>query len=167
MGTVGRTLPAVLSVFLLLLFLAPSADADSIWRPAEFIDTEGRQWTAADLEGHVVLLDFWATWCAPCRAEFPHLRRLKERFGEHGLVLVGVALDTTGRRRLRSFLLRHDLTWPQVHARRGFEGELAVRFGIEAVPATVLIDREGRVVAHNLRGRALEATVETLLGIER
>lgn len=160
MGVLGKVLPGV---FLLLALGVSGSTADTPWHPQEFTDLEGRRWTAADLEGRVVMLAFWATWCAPCRDEFPHLRHLQERFGEEDFLLVGIVLDTLDRRRLRSFLLRHNITWPQVHENLGFAGELARRFRIEAVPAIVLIDREGRLVARDLRGRALEVTVETLL----
>ena len=142
-----------------------SADASSIWRSEEWTDFSGRRWTSRDLEGAVVVLDFWATWCTPCLAELPHLRRLDAAHGDRGLVLVGVALDTIERRELRAFLLRHDIVWPQVHVPRGVEAELARRFGIEAVPATLLVDRRGRIVARDLRGRALRAAVESLLDI--
>ena len=141
-------------------------DAPSIWRSEEWTDLSGRRWTSEDLDGAVVVLDFWATWCAPCLAEMPNLRRLEAAHRERGLVLVGIALDTIDRRRLHSFLLRHEVTWPQVHVRLGFGGEVARRFGVETVPATLLVDRQGRIVARDLRGRALEAAVEALLDVE-
>ncbi|MEM7048199.1 MAG: TlpA disulfide reductase family protein [Acidobacteriota bacterium] len=143
--------------------LAVPAAADSIWRSEEWTDLTGRTWTADDLEGRVVLLDFWATWCAPCLAELPDLRELDAAYGERGLVIVGIALDALERRDLRSFLLRHDITWPQVHERAGTQSDIARRFGVEAVPVTVLVDSAGRVVARDLRGKALGATVKALL----
>ena len=135
----------------------------SIWRATRWTDLDGKTWTAAELEGRVVLLDFWATWCAPCLAELPNLRQLAERHPSDDLILLGIALDTIDRTRLRSFLRRHDITWPQVHEPRGVEGEIARRFGVEAVPSTFLVDRAGRLVARDLHGRALEVTVETLV----
>jgi thiol-disulfide isomerase/thioredoxin len=144
------------------LAVLPAA-ADSIWRAEEWTDTEGRTFTAAELEGHVVLLDFWATWCAPCLADLPHLRELHERFGGEGLLLFGIALDSIDRRGLRSFLLRHGVEWPQVHEPSGTDSALARRFGVEAVPATVLVDRRGRIIARDLRGEALARVLGTLI----
>lgn len=137
--------------------------ADSIWQSEEWTDVQGHLWTSEKLEGQVVLLDFWATWCAPCLAELPNLRQLHERHTKDGLRIVGIALDAIDRRGLRSFLLRHDIGWPQVHASTGVESDLAQRFGVEAVPVTVLIDRKGRVIARDLRGVALAKVIETLL----
>ncbi|MEM9556284.1 MAG: TlpA disulfide reductase family protein [Acidobacteriota bacterium] len=142
---------------------APHASAESIWRAEEWTDLEGHTWTAEDLEGRIVVLDFWATWCAPCLAELPNLRDLHERFGKHGLEIVGVALDTIDKRALRSFMLRHSVVWTQVHVPSGTGSEIARRFGVEAVPVTVLVDRRGRVIARDLHGEALAAVVATLL----
>lgn len=166
----GALIAAGLVVSLLASGPAPafgqrSEAGASIWSATEWTDLDGKIWSAADLEGQVVLLDFWATWCAPCLAELPNLRRLDERFSSRGLVILGIALDTIDRRRLHSFLRRHDITWPQVHEPRGTESQAARRFRVEAVPSTLLIDPSGRVVARDLRGRALEVTVEALIGM--
>ena len=142
--------------------LAPPAAA-SIWRSEEWTDIEGNTWTAEQLEGQVVLLDFWATWCTPCLAELPNLRQLQAEYGGEGLLIVGIALDAIDRRGLRSFLLRHDIDWPQVHRSDGVASELAQRFGVEAVPVTLLIDRQGRIIARDLRGEALAKVVDTLV----
>ena len=158
--------PRILSALVLGLLgalAALPAVADSIWRAEEWTDLEGHTWMAGDLEGHVVLLDFWATWCAPCLAELPRLRELHERFGDGGLLIFGMALDAIDRRGLRSFLLRHGIEWPQIHERDGVGSELAQRFGVEAVPVTVLIDRQGRVIARDLRGEALARVIGTLV----
>ncbi|MEM1178065.1 MAG: redoxin domain-containing protein [Acidobacteriota bacterium] len=143
---------------------AEGAPPDS--KPAEpwrLEDIDGVTWTPAALDGKVVLLDFWATWCLPCIAEFPHLRRLDERFPDSDFILIGVALDAIDRRGLRAFMRRHRVDWPQVHEVRGVESPLAQRHAVEALPATVLLDRRGRPVARDLRGRALELAIESLI----
>ncbi|MEM8995183.1 MAG: TlpA disulfide reductase family protein [Acidobacteriota bacterium] len=162
-GAAHRGLLAALVAVLGLVSLTPHAAAESIWRAEEWTDLEGHTWTAAELEGQVVLLDFWATWCPPCLAELPNLRKLHEQFGENGLEIVGVALDAIDMRDLRSFQLRHSMRWTQVHERSGTGSEIARRFGVEAVPVTVLVDRSGRVIARNLHGEALAAVIATLL----
>ena len=148
----------------LLLALAPAAPAvASVWNGFEAVDTAGRRWTAERLAGRVVLIDFWASWCAPCRAQIPTLRRASERFGADGFLVLGVSLDRTDRRRLAGFLRRHGIDWPQIHDGRGFAGAVARRFRVEAVPRTLLVDRAGRIVAVDLPGEALLAALPALL----
>ncbi len=137
--------------------------AGSIWQDTEWTDVEGHTWKADELHGRVVLLDFWATWCTPCLAELPNLRELHGRFGEEDLLIFGIALDAIDRRGLRSFLLRHDIEWPQVHEPDVNGSGLAKRFDVKAVPVTVIVDRQGRVVARDLRGPALAAVIDTLI----
>ncbi|MDQ3168878.1 MAG: TlpA family protein disulfide reductase [Acidobacteriota bacterium] len=130
---------------------------------AEFRTIDGTRMTLEALRGKVVLLDFWATWCAPCLVELPRLRRLHDELGNASLVIVGVSLDTTEPRRLASWTRRNNIGWPQVHDGRGYNGALARQFGVEELPATLLFDRDGRLAARDLRGVRLEATIRALL----
>jgi thiol-disulfide isomerase/thioredoxin len=133
------------------------------FRSFEMRDLDGRRWTAGGLRGRVVVLDFWATWCAPCLADIPVLRRLQARFGAAGLQVIGVSLDVTDRRTLITWLNRHRIEWPQAFDERGYEGPFARQFGVVSLPMSVLADRHGRVVAANLRGDRLDAAVKALL----
>ena len=130
--------------------------------PVQFRTVDGRRMALDELRGKVVLLDFWATWCAPCLVELPRLRRLHDELGE-GLVIVGVSLDTIEPRRLSSWTRRNGVVWPQVHDGRGYNGTLARQFDVEQLPATVLFDQHGRLAARGLRGARLEATLRALL----
>lgn len=142
-----------------LALAAPSVSAEEtvlapgVWKDLEMEDFGGRTWRPEDLLGRVVLLDFWATWCAPCLEELPNLRRIHDDL--EGVVVLGISLDEASRARLRSFLLRHEVDWPQVHDGLGLGGRVAKRFGVEAVPRTVVVDGRGRLVAVGLRGEAL------------
>lgn len=139
----------------------------SIWHDFEARDLDGRVWAASELEGRVVLLDFWATWCAPCLAEIPTLQQATERFGENGFLVLGISLNGGERRPLESFLRRQGIHWPQVHDGRGFEGPLARRFEVEILPRTLLVDRSGRIVGVDLRGEVLLAVLPPLLAADR
>ena len=129
----------------------------------EFTTTDGTRMSLEGLRGKVVLLDFWATWCAPCLAELPRLRRLHEELGASGLVIVGVSLDGIEPRRFASWTRRNGVSWPQVRDGRSYNGALARAFSVEELPATVLFDRDGRLAARDLRGERLEAAIRALL----
>lgn len=127
----------------------------------EVVDLQGRRWTAADLRDRIVLIDFWATWCAPCLAQIPELKRLRDRHGRRFEVLA-ISLDARSRRDLIAWLNRQGITWPQVHDGRAFSSPVARGFRVTAVPASVLVV-DGRIAALNLRGDALQKTVERLV----
>lgn len=151
---------------------APAAEARAIDREAfssafasfEARDMSGRQWRAADLSGRVVLIDFWATWCAPCLADVPWIRRARERFPPSRFVVIGVNLDTSDRRTITAWLNRQRVDWPQIWDDRGFDGRLARQFGVESLPRSVLIDASGRAAATDLRGETLLRAIARLLG---
>ncbi len=123
----------------------------------------GRRWTAENLRGRVVVLDFWATWCPPCWEEIPWLRRVQDGLDPARVQVLGITLDVTDRRTLVAWLNRRRVDWPQVREPHGYDGVLAARFGVSALPASVLVAPDGRVVAVNLRGAQLVSAVEALL----
>ncbi|BCS34003.1 hypothetical protein TBR22_A32320 [Luteitalea sp. TBR-22] len=142
--------------------LAPAGTA-GLPATLRVVDIDGRPWTATQLRGRVVLIDFWATWCAPCLADLPRLQRLQARHGRTDLTILGVSLDRGSVRDLRSWLQRQGIDWPQVREAGAFDGPLARTFGVVAVPATFLFRRDGRLEASYLRGAGLEARVSRLV----
>ena len=100
-----------------------------------------------DLEGKIVVLNFWATWCAPCLRLIPDAKDLYESHSRRDLLLLGVNLDTGGNRALRRWLKlnRHNVTWPQLFNRRGFNGALPRAYEIKDVPAILIFDRQGNL----------------------
>ena len=125
-------------------------------------DLNGRRWQASALAGRVVLIDFWATWCAPCLADIPWLRLAHQRFGPDRLAILGVSLDVGDRRTLTAWLNRHRVDWPQTWDHRGYDGDLARKFGVVSLPQSLLVDVRGRVVATNLRGERLVEAISRL-----
>lgn len=120
----------------------------------------------ADMQGKVLLVDFWATWCGPCIAELPNVRKVYDKYHEHGLDVVGISLDEN-KAALKAFLQEHDEPWPQIfyeeQGKTGFSNPLAVKHGINAIPAIYLIDRQGNLLAGNLRGEKMELEIAKAL----
>ena len=117
----------------------------------------------ADLKGKVLILNFFATWCGPCRQEIPDLIRIYERFQDKGLEIIGVSLDQEGEAVLRPFIKRYGITYPVVLGTR----EVVVDFGgVQGIPTTYLIDHNGAISNYfvGLRpGYVIEESVRKLL----
>ena len=114
------------------------------------------------LKGKIVLLDFWATWCGPCRAEMPSVKEVWKKYHGDQFVIVGVSLDRD-RAALNRYLGAEGITWPQVYDGAGFQTSLSRIYGVHAIPHTVLIDQDGIVRAVGLRGGSLSSKVGELI----
>ena len=122
-------------------------------------DLQGRTVHLKDFRGKVVVLDFWATWCGPCKMEIPHFAELLKRHGEKGLEIVGVAMDETGADVVKPFVQKNGLRY---HVLLG-DDYTATRFGgVNALPTTFVIDRGGHIARKYIRFRSLESFEEDL-----
>lgn len=126
-------------------------------------DMKGDPLSISKFKGRVVLVDFWATWCGPCVNELPVVQAAYEKYHGRGFEIIGISLDKD-LARLKAFIETKQMNWPQYFDGKGWQNKLAVKYGIDSIPATFLLDREGRIVARNLRGSALEAELEKLFG---
>ena len=115
----------------------------------------------ADLKGKYVLVDFWATWCAPCTAELPRMQAAYSKYKAKGFEIVAVSLDES-KAVVDEFVRARKLPWKQVHNATS-NGDLVEAFGVRTIPATFLVDPAGRIVRLELRGPALDRALETLL----
>ena len=103
---------------------------------------EGTEVNSADFAGKVLVLDFWATWCPPCRAEIPGFVELQKKYGKDGLVIVGVSVDQGGADVVKKFITKNKVSYQIVLA----DGAVVNAFGgIEGIPTTFVIDREGKI----------------------
>ncbi len=135
----------VLSVCLGLVFILPqcvSREKRSETAP-DFTLTSlsGEEIRLSALKGKTIFLDFWATWCGPCRESVPHLVSLYKTYREDGLVIIGVSVDKGGADLVRRFVASMDIPYPVVIAK----GDLEKQYGVNALPTGFLIDREGRI----------------------
>lgn len=136
-----------------------------------FEDIMGAPVDLVELRGQVVLLQFWASWCGPCRREIPHLRAAYAAHHDRGFQIVGVSLDkidegedlAAARARMLAFMQDNAMTWPNQFDGLWWNNSFAKRFAVRGIPASMLLDRGGRVATLNLRGDSIAAEVERLL----
>ncbi len=121
-------------------------------------DVDGKLVRLADFKGKYVLVDFWASWCSPCRAENPNLVKAYAKYKEKGFEILGVSLDQpSGKKAWIDAIKKDGLTWTNVSDLKGWNNEVAVLYGVRAVPTNYLVGPDGVIVAKNLRGEELDA----------
>ncbi len=123
--------------------------------------SDGTRISLDDLQGKVVLLDFWATWCAPCQNALPHMKKIVRKFQGQSLVVLSVSLDSD-ERKWREFISKNEMSWPQ-YMDGGFTGRMATLFGVKAIPHTFTIDADGVLQEEHVGDAAIEGKIKKLL----
>lgn len=142
------------------LFLSPGNVAP-IFSQAK---ADGKQLSLTDLKGQYVLLDFWASWCGPCRKENPNVVRLYQKYAPKGFTVMSVSLDKD-KLAWQDAIKKDNLIWTNhVSDLKGWANEAAQLYKVNGIPFTVLIDKEGKIVQKNLRGEELEKTLQSIFG---
>ena len=132
----------------------------------EGMTLDGQAFDWKNYAGKVVLVDFWATWCGPCVAEIPRMKRLYEKYRDRGFEIVGISIDDN-LEALESGLEKHQLPWVVLadeNRRIADQVTMGSRFAINEVPRCILVGRDGKVISVETRGEKLEAELERLFG---
>lgn len=122
---------------------------------------DGKMVSLTDLKGKYVLVDFWASWCGPCRAENPNVVAAFNKYKDKGFTVLGVSFDDN-KARWEQAVEKDKLTWTQVSDLKGWGNEAGKLFGITSIPQNLLLDKQGKILAKNLRGAELEAKLEEI-----
>jgi thiol-disulfide isomerase/thioredoxin len=126
-------------------------------------DPYGKEFSLSSLRGKIVMIDFWASWCAPCRKENPNVVNIYNKYHDKGFEILGVSLDNN-REKWMNAINADKLTWYHVSDLLQWNTPLLKTYNFESIPHTVLIDKEGKIIATKLRGEALEAKLKEIFG---
>jgi len=125
-------------------------------------DTTGKPVSLSSFKGQVVLIDFWASWCGPCRAENPNVVAAFKKYGPKGFTVFGVSLDTDRAKWIEA-VNKDGLTWTHVSDLVGWDNAAAKQYGVMSIPASYLLDKDGKIIASGLRGEELTKKLDEVV----
>jgi len=128
-------------------------------------DTTGKMVSLSSFRGKYLLIDFWASWCGPCRAENPNVVAAFNKYKDKNFTILGVSLDQpTGKQKWEEAIKKDGLNWTQVSDLKYWDNEVSSAYGIKAIPQNILLDPNGKIIAKGLRGKDLTDKLEQLFG---
>lgn len=140
-----------------------AADTGSMAPDFTLPTPDGTTFTLSSTRGKYVMIDFWAAWCQPCRRENPNVVALYGKYKDRGFDIVGVSLDREKEAWIKAIADDH-LVWHQVSELKFWQSEIAQKYGVSSIPSTFLLNKEGKIIAKNLRGEELASKLEELMG---
>ncbi len=126
---------------------------------------DGKKITTKDFKGKYVFVDFWATWCPPCKGEFPFLARVEEKLAGEKFMMLGISLDTD-LTLIPPFKKEYGVEYPNISDGKGWRSIWVDKYGISSIPTNFLLDPEGKIIVRDLRGYGVEFEAATALGVE-
>jgi len=120
----------------------------------------------SSLKGKIVLIDFWASWCGPCKKEYPFMRKIHKKYKNYDFVIYAVSLDKS-KDSWTGSIKKDSLNWIHVSDLNYWQSEAALVYEVKGIPYTYLLDREGKIIAKGLRGDALDAKLEEIFGLKK
>lgn len=122
---------------------------------------DGKELSLYDLRGHIVLLDFWASWCGPCMAEMPNVKEIYKKYHDKGLEILGVSLDSKKEPWVNA-IEKNELMWHHVSTLNKFDCPIAGQFRVTGIPRMYILDKDGKIIAQDLRGEELAKKMDEL-----
>jgi len=145
-----------------MLFISQPELARALMAPPFSITTmDGQRISLDELQGRVVLIDFWATWCGPCREALPHMKEIARKFQGQPLIVLSVSVDDD-EAKWRDFIAKNEMTWPQ-YFDHGFNGSVAKSFNVHAIPHTFTIDADGILQDEHIGDASIEGKLKKLI----
>ncbi len=136
---------------------APASSSPALAAAPDFTiqSLDGERYTLSKLRGKVVLVNFWATWCPPCRREIPDLSRLHTRYKDRDFMVLGISLDEISPDQIQKFARNYKISYPVLHGSRSELGKITKSYGgIQAVPTSFLVDKQGKIRARYIGARS-------------
>lgn len=133
------------------------------YQDIELMNPKGEMVKLSDYvpEGKYVMLEFWASWCGPCRGEIPHLRHVYKDYKDKGFEMISISIDEK-KKDWEKAMKEEDMVWTQLCDPKGFNGPVAKQYNISGVPTCIILDKEGRIFKTDMRGAALDAVLQEL-----